>query len=96
MASFIVIGIFAVGIVIGRFFRGKERIRKGVDKIVSWAVYALLFLLGISVGINEDVVNNFHVIGYKAVFIALGATGGSVVCAALLYHFYFKQNTKDK
>jgi uncharacterized membrane protein YbjE (DUF340 family) len=96
MSSFIVIGFFAVGIIIGRFFQNKKTIRKGVDKAVSWAVYALLFLLGISVGINEEVVSHFHHIGIKAIGIAVGATGGSVIFAGLLYHFYFKQKPKKQ
>jgi len=95
MTSYIVIALFAIGIGIGWFFREKDNTRKKVDVAVTWAVYLLLFLLGISVGINEEIINNFSRIGYKAFWLTFGAVAGSVLLAKLVYQFFFKSNSED-
>ncbi|WP_439184432.1 LysO family transporter [Carboxylicivirga taeanensis] len=94
MTSYIVIALFAIGIAIGWLLRDKEKTRKGVDTAVTWSVYLLLFLLGISVGINKDIINNFSRIGYQAFWLTFGAVGGSVLMAWLVYHFFFKPKNR--
>ena len=94
MTSYIVIALFTLGIAIGWLFRKKNKVRKNVDVAVTWAVYLLLFLLGISVGINDEIINNFSRIGYKAFWLTFGAVAGSVVIAKVVYQIFFK--TKDE
>ncbi len=79
-----------MGIGFGRLMRDKDKARKGIDAAVTWSVYLLLFLLGIAVGTNADIINNFSRIGYTAFWLTIGAVGGSVLLAALVYHFFFK------
>lgn len=95
MTSYIVIALFAVGILVGRQFREKEKARRKVDLAVTWSVYLLLFLLGISVGINEDITGNFSRIGYKAFWLTVGAVGGSILLAKLVYVLFFKETQDD-
>jgi uncharacterized membrane protein YbjE (DUF340 family) len=95
MTSYIVIALFALGIAIGWLMRNKEKARKGVDKAVTWSVYLLLFLLGISVGTNKDIINHFSRIGYQAFWLTFGAVAGSVLMAWVIYHFFFKTNNED-
>lgn len=95
MTSYIVIALFAVGILVGRLFREKDEARKKVDLAVTWSVYLLLFLLGISVGINEEIIGNFSRIGYKAFWLTIGAVGGSISLAKLIYILFFK-GSEDK
>lgn len=95
MTSYIVIALFAVGIAIGWLLRDKDETRKGVDTAVTWSVYLLLFLLGISVGINKEIVNNFSRIGYQAFWLTFGAVAGSVLIAWLVYHFFFKTDNEE-
>ncbi|MBK3519047.1 LysO family transporter [Carboxylicivirga marina] len=95
MTSYIVIALFAIGIGIGWLMQSKERARKGIDTAVTWSVYLLLFLLGISVGTNDEIINNFSRIGYKAFWLTFGAVFGSILLAMLVYRFFFKtQNEK--
>ncbi|MCD8471324.1 MAG: lysine exporter LysO family protein [Parabacteroides chartae] len=51
----------------------------------------MLFLLGISVGNNEAIVNNLPEIGGKAFLIAVSATLGSLICAWVVYRYFFKK-----
>ena len=95
MTSYIVIALFAMGIGVGWLFRKKDNTRKKVDGAVTWVVYLLLFLLGISVGVNEEIINNFSRIGYKAFCLTFGALAGSVLLAKVVYNLFFKTNKED-
>ncbi|MGQ1788165.1 LysO family transporter [Saccharicrinis sp. GN24d3] len=94
MTSYIVIALFGLGIGFGRLFREKKKTRKNVDLAVTWSVYLLLFLLGISVGINKEIINNFSLIGYKALWLTLGAVLGSVLLAKVVYQLFFKTHNQ--
>lgn len=96
MTSYIVIALFAIGIGIGRLFREKDTTRKNVDTAVTWSVYLLLFLLGITVGTNKEIINNFSRIGYQAFWLTFGAVCGSVLLAWLVYRLFFKPNKDEQ
>ncbi len=95
MTSLTVIGLFIGGIAAGRLFRNSDTARKGIDTLVTWAVYGLLFLLGISVGINDKVINDFTKIGYTAILLTIGAVLGSLILAKIVYQYFFKQTPED-
>jgi len=89
MTSLIVIILFAAGIVAGRLFKNNTPARKGIDKLVTLTIYVLLFLLGISVGINDEIINDFSKIGYTAVLLTIGAILGSLILAKIVYNYFF-------
>ncbi|MEI8273770.1 MAG: LysO family transporter, partial [Paludibacter sp.] len=53
--------------------------------LILTLIWALLFLLGIEVGMNDTVVRKFASLGLEAAVIAVAATLGSVVGAKLLW-----------
>ena len=77
---FTVIGIMFCGIAVGYFFRKVELLQK-IGKPISYTILLLLFLLGISVGANESIVNNLTTLGGQALLIASAGTLGSVLAA---------------
>ena len=83
----IVISLMVCGIILGCAF--KERNLKFVQKLINYAIFLLLFLLGITVGANGEVMNNLDSIGLEALLITLAAITGSVLCAWGVYHFFF-------
>lgn len=85
----IIICLMAGGILLGRLTQAGRPgiIRKGI----FGAILFLLFLLGIAVGHNRQVMDNLGAIGGEALLIAAGAVGGSVVCAWAVYKFYFSK-----
>lgn len=92
----IVLILMTAGIVIGMFVNKLPRLIKTVDKLISYAIYLLLFLLGISVGLNKKIIENLDTIGLKAVLITLGSVAGSVLVAWVLYRFWFQtEKTKE-
>lgn len=85
----IVIGLMVSGILLGYIFRQKNL--KIVQHLITYAIFALLFLLGISVGTNRDIMDNLGTIGVEALVITIGAVGGSVLCAWGIYKYYFSK-----
>jgi uncharacterized membrane protein YbjE (DUF340 family) len=90
MEILFVIGFFLVGIVFGRLFHNYLRVKRLSEKLMMWAVYLLLFLLGTSVGRNPQIIENFHTLGWQAFLLSLGAIGGSLLLGKLLLLFYAK------
>ncbi len=87
---FTVIGIMFGGIAVGYLLRKVELLQK-IGKLISYTILLLLFLLGISVGANDAIVDNLTTLGGQAFLIALAGTSGSVLAAWGVYHFFFKE-----
>ena len=85
-----VLALMTLGIFIGLFINNRPKIIKGVDKMTTWSIYLLLFLLGIGVGLNEKIINNLHSIGLQAIILTIGAVLGSLIFAYITYTFFFK------
>jgi len=85
-----VLVLMTLGIVIGLFVSKYPKIVKGADKLTTWSIYLLLFLLGIGVGLNEKIINNLHTIGLQAMILTFGAVLGSLLLAYLTYTLFFK------
>ncbi|MBK5195815.1 MAG: LysO family transporter [Proteiniphilum sp.] len=78
------------GILVGYLLR-KTAFVKYVSSLLSVVIMLLLFFLGVSVGINQQVVNNFASIGMDAFILTVGGTLGSLLCAKLIYRKFFKK-----
>jgi uncharacterized membrane protein YbjE (DUF340 family) len=67
-----------------------------VGVVLNVIIVLLLFFLGVSVGANEEVLNNFPVIGFDAFVLTVGALMGTLLCAWWVYNKFFKnQITKS-
>jgi uncharacterized membrane protein YbjE (DUF340 family) len=83
--------ILAAGIMVGFVLREKRTFLDTLEKVVPWIVFALLFFLGISVGLNEGVTRSFSRLGLQAFVISAGGTAGSICLSVPLYRFLFRQ-----
>lgn len=86
----LVLGVMTAGIVIGYLIRKKSKILRMNEQFVSWAIYLLLFFLGIMVGTNKQVLAHFDTLGLQALVITFGAVSGSLLASWAVYHFFFK------
>ena len=86
----IVIGLMVCGIVLGFYFR--KRNLKFISPLITVAIWILLFLLGLSVGGDPKIMDNLETIGGEALWLTLGAVGGSVLCAWGVYRLFFFTN----
>lgn len=86
--------LMTVGIIIGWFLHKKEKILKISSSLTTWAIYVLLFLLGLSVGSNDKILKNFDQIGLQAILITIFAVIGSILVSWLTYILFFKNNER--
>ena len=84
---FTVIGFMLTGITVGYLFRNIAFLQK-TEKTISITIFLLLFLLGISVGSNELIINNLAAFGWQA---AILATCGSILASWMVLKFFFKK-----
>ena len=80
---FIVIACMLIGISVGYMLR-RYKIRF-IHKLILTLIWLLLFLLGLEVGANESVIQQFSKLGYESFLLAFAGTLGSVIFAGLLW-----------
>lgn len=68
---------------------------KYTGTLLGIVIMLLLFFLGVSVGINRQVVDNFPAIGGDAFILTIGGTLGSMLSALLIYRKYFKNREEE-
>lgn len=77
---FTIIGLVLTGMLLGYLLRKRDL--KKIHPIITLLIWLLLFILGIEVGSNEEIIRGLHTIGYEAVVLTLGGTLGSVIYGA--------------
>ncbi|MBQ0024847.1 MAG: LysO family transporter [Bacteroidales bacterium] len=86
--------VLASGFVVGLLLRGNERIPVG--KVTTVSICLLLFVLGLEVGSNEQLLSNIGNIGATAFCIALLGMVGSCVAVKSFRRLYFKLKQRDE
>ena len=79
------------GIWVGWFLRNKPRILRINSGLTNAVVFMLLFFMGISVGINEQVVTSFGQIGIQSIGLTLFAMAGSILTTFILVRLFMQQ-----
>jgi uncharacterized membrane protein YbjE (DUF340 family) len=82
--------VMAAGIVFGNFAGRWKKYLSINDKLLSVSIYFLLFILGISVGINDIIIKNLDKIGLQAALITIASVAGSVAVCWLVYKIFFR------
>ena len=86
---FIIIGLMLTGMLLGYLLRKRDL--KKIHQIITLLIWLLLFILGIDVGSNEQIIKGLHTIGLEAVILTLGGTLGSVIAAWALWRALYKR-----
>ncbi|WP_153639252.1 LysO family transporter [Prolixibacter sp. NT017] len=81
--------LMVAGILAGLWLGKFPSIMKVNDRLISWAIYLLLFLLGVSVGTNEKVIQSLDSIGLQALLLTVGALAGSIATGWIIYRVFF-------
>lgn len=90
---FTVIGIMFAGIGVGYLLRRVGWLQK-VGTSITYTIYLLLFLLGLSVGANREIVDNLATLGGQALLLAVAGTTGSVLAAWAVGNWFFKEGKR--
>lgn len=86
---FTIIGLMLTGMLLGYLLR--RRNLKKIHQIITVLIWLLLFILGIEVGSNEQIIKGLHTIGLEAVILTLGGTLGSVIAAWALWKALYRR-----
>lgn len=94
---FIFIAIMAVGAFVGFFVRRYNlfSVHK-IPSLIHITVCLLLFLLGISVGLNKMIVDNMSYFCGQAAVISSLSILGSMLASMALYYFCFRKKKKNE
>lgn len=79
-----IILIMAAGIATGWLLRQRIPV-KWLNPVLTVMVWALLFFLGVEVGMNEKVLASLQSLGLEALLLAVGASAGSIALAWALW-----------
>lgn len=82
------------GMLLGFLLR-KRRL-SGIHQVITVLIWLLLFLLGMEVGGNREIINGLHTIGMEAVAITLAAVLGSVTAAWALWYVLYKRKKEGQ
>lgn len=86
---FIIIGLMLTGMLLGYLLRRKNLRR--IHNVITVLIWVLLFILGVEVGGNEQIIKGLHTIGIEAIILTLGGTLGSVIAAWALWKALYKK-----
>ena len=64
--------------------------------LVKYLVWLLLFVLGLSAGMNDNIVRGFAQVGLTALVFALAGTAGAMLAAWGVYRLFFKSREAGK
>lgn len=78
------------GILLGYILRKGKRVARTSERLTTWTIWLLLFLMGLSVGTNPTLLSHLHSIGTEALAISLSSVAGSIAAAWLLHRLLFR------
>jgi uncharacterized membrane protein YbjE (DUF340 family) len=83
----IFIAIMVSGFAVGWLARGRARFLAGVGALTRPVILALLFLMGISIGLDDRTMSNLGAIGLNSLAFAVLTILGSMLVLALVLPF---------
>lgn len=92
---FTVIAIMSLGILLGYLVRRKN-IRGVISGATTVLIWLLLFILGIEVGHNRQVIESLGTLGLEALFIAILSLLGSCIAAWILWRYTIKRRGDER
>jgi len=82
----------AAGFFVGYKSKITEKMVKINSKIQTLCLVSLIFVMGMGIGMNKEVLENLSTLGLKAILFALITSGGSVL---VVYLFSFILEKKE-
>ena len=86
---FKVLGLLIFGFVAGYILRSFSILEK-LEKTISWTVLLMLFVFGISIGMNETLIQNLGRFGSQAALLAVFGVIGSLLASFFVYRLFYK------
>lgn len=90
----IIIGLMFFGAGAGFILSRGQNMTRIFERITFVLIYILLFLMGMSIGVDPGIMSGLKDLGLQAFTITLFSISGSVILALLVYRFLFKVSVK--
>lgn len=90
------LGILILGAIIGYMDKISEKIESNLNVIQNISLLFLLFVMGITIGINEEVITNLFSIGIKAGIISVSSIIFSIIFVSIIGKLVFRQGDKNE
>lgn len=87
---FTVLGLLLAGAALGYMFRGRT-VFKALDQSTAYTIYAMLFIFGITIGANEELINDIAKFGMQAALLSVSAIAGSIAASYFAYKLFLKK-----
>lgn len=81
---FLYLGILVLGGIIGYKDKVSEKLQANLNTIQNICLLFLLFVMGMTIGINDEVISNLLSIGFKAGIISLFTVSFSIIFVYLV------------
>ncbi|PID90794.1 MAG: hypothetical protein CSA97_01125 [Bacteroidetes bacterium] len=91
----VLIAMMVGGMAVGYLLRRFRQAIKVAGLVSSWAVYMLLFTLGLSIGADRELFDRLPAFGLTATILTIGAMLGSGAMAWLFARFVLRLRTCD-
>lgn len=88
------LGILTLGGLIGYYDKVSEKLQSNLNKIQNLCLLFLLFMMGITIGINDEVIFNLVSIGFKAGIISIFTVTFSIIFVRLVRKFIVLEGDK--
>ena len=92
--------LYLVIIVLGAFIGSKNLLKdsviKKLDHIQTVALLLLLFIMGISIGMDKEVINSFATIGMQAMILAVFSVAFSILGVKMVSKKVLKEEKREK
>lgn len=90
--------LYLGALIIGGLIGNKMEVNKNTEKILGTAqslcLLFLLFLMGLKIGLDRDIINSFLNLGVKAIFISIFTISFSILGIFLIRKTIFKRVEK--
>ncbi|MEW5845191.1 MAG: LysO family transporter [Bacteroidota bacterium] len=87
-----VVSIMIGGMLLGFLLKAKQRIVSVNEKLITYAIYLLLFMMGVSIGSNDQIMNSLSSLGVLALILSIGAVAGSILTGFVIFKIFFKND----
>lgn len=93
--NILVILVYVLIMGLGAFLSNKNivsnKILKKIDKIQVLSLLLLLFIMGVSIGIDREIMESFLQIGITGVLFAISSIIFSILFLNIVYRIFFKR-----
>ncbi len=91
---YVALGFMFLGMIVGRFLR--NTIKFSLSGFIMFVICLLLFVLGIELGFNDELISKFAQIGAAAIIISVMGVVGSCIAAMVFFKYFVKKGGSNE